>query len=352
MATIISAASGNWSAGATWVGGVVPTSVDDVFIVSNHIIQADVDINVISITRNSGNGYINVLTSRTINCITNITCGSANLPLGLITINANSPNVVTINAANIIKSCTFTAAYTIQVNGTAQVNINANVSLVGGNDGITIIIPGTNANVNIVGTITNSKNSNNAFPTININGSGAVVNITGTISPSLISPSVTNSSTSTLIVNGIINGNTNQPAISSTNSIISGVLNNTNGRLAVSGVMRVNSNIATQWLFQTENALVTKTLYDVQSLPTIPTTNNVRDGIVYANGALTGTSVMPSASTVSLGVVYDNGTVGTAQNTADLFLDALTASTSPLAVRLSNVVTTDILGAQIAAYSP
>ena len=43
-AQITSAGSGSWTAGATWVGGLVPTSVDDVLIASGHTISVD-DVN-------------------------------------------------------------------------------------------------------------------------------------------------------------------------------------------------------------------------------------------------------------------------------------------------------------------
>ena len=82
-----------------------------------------------------------------------------------------------------------------------------------------------------------------------------------------------------------------------------------------------------------------------------PATTDVRSGVTYASGALTGTLVVPAANTVTLGVTYDNGTLGTAQNTAASFLAALGSSTDPLAVRLQNVSTVQTTGAQIAAYN-
>ena len=41
MAAISSAASGNWSAGATWTGGVAPTSADTVTIANTHTVTLD-----------------------------------------------------------------------------------------------------------------------------------------------------------------------------------------------------------------------------------------------------------------------------------------------------------------------
>jgi hypothetical protein len=54
MATITSAGSGNWSAGATWVGGVAPTSADDAIIASGHTVTLSGSCPVQSITVNTG----------------------------------------------------------------------------------------------------------------------------------------------------------------------------------------------------------------------------------------------------------------------------------------------------------
>jgi hypothetical protein len=61
MAIITTAAAGNWSSAATWTGGVIPSTGDDVQI-GAYIVTLDVDsISVVSISKAAGTGYLNVV---------------------------------------------------------------------------------------------------------------------------------------------------------------------------------------------------------------------------------------------------------------------------------------------------
>lgn len=347
MATITSAASGNWSNTATWVGGVVPTAADDVVIASSHIIQADVDINVLSITR-TVSGAINISTSRTISCPNGILCNSTTgtaLSAGAVIVAASSPDIVTINA-NLSRTggTANQSGATLVISGSAIVNINGNISNTAStNTKNTINITSANSTVNITGNITTG-----GFVSVVGGAAGSTLNLTGTITGGSLNAAV--NVTSTININGIVNAASQNPAIIGGLIVAGGVINNVANRMALSSTtIQISSTINTQWLFQTNNALVTKTLYDVNTLPTIPTVNNVRNGVTYASGALTGTLVVPAANAVTAGVTFDNGTVGTAQNTAASFLTALAASSDPLAVRLKNVATVQTTSAQITA---
>jgi hypothetical protein len=95
MATITSAASGNWSNTATWVGGVVPTSGD--IIVLNHGITLNVDINGITINSYNASGKLLINnTSRNIYDITiNVTIASTEI---ILITNTSTLNIVNITA--------------------------------------------------------------------------------------------------------------------------------------------------------------------------------------------------------------------------------------------------------------
>lgn len=359
MAIISTAQSGNWSNPTTWVGGVVPGINDDARLVSTHVITADVDINVNSIfqqnwpTTNTGSQLL-VNTSRNITATDIYTAFDF-----LINITANSPSIVTITG-NIYSN---------------SLNSGTEVAIIRKSSG--------SATINIIGTLTGKFHNTNNISALKIE-SGApnsIINVTGTVQGWVGAGSVPgsgieclansctinvtgivrgqsgsgirNTSTSTLInINGqTIASNTINAVVSSGDVAVGGVITNSStGRMAISAnIVKILSTINTQWLFQTDNALVTKTLYDVNTLPTIPTVNNVRSGVTYASGALTGTLVVPPANAVTAGVTFDNGTTGTAQNTAASFLTALAASSDPLAVRLKNVATVQTTGDQIAA---
>jgi hypothetical protein len=90
MATITSNATGNWSAGSTWVGGAVPIDNDTVIIASGHVVTFDVDqsgfangINGITITgtlkltRSAGTYYLKMKAATTISGAGTFDCGTA-----------------------------------------------------------------------------------------------------------------------------------------------------------------------------------------------------------------------------------------------------------------------------------
>lgn len=97
MAVITSASSGNFSAPATWVGGVVPTSVDDAVAATTHVVTIDVDVTVLSFQQ-AGTGKFVLGDGRTI-----------------------TGNVIA-NAG------TFTSGGTIEVTATTTATINGNIS--------------------------------------------------------------------------------------------------------------------------------------------------------------------------------------------------------------------------------
>ena len=82
----------------------------------------------------------------------------------------------------------------------------------------------------------------------------------------------------------------------------------------------------------------------------VPLASDVRQGVVYGNSIFTGTLIVPSPSNVSKGVPTD-ATIGTADLTAQDFLDLLSTSPDLIAERLRNVSTVQTTGDQITNLS-
>ncbi len=114
MAQIQSAASGNWSNSATWVGGVVPGPADDVVINAAHTITVDVAATINNFTMNAG-----------------VLQGSQSFTAtGNFTQSGGTYNV--IGTTDIAGDVTITGGYFDHGAGNRTINISGNVSMSGG----------------------------------------------------------------------------------------------------------------------------------------------------------------------------------------------------------------------------
>jgi len=340
MATITSAISGNWSDGTTWVGGVVPTTFDDVIIGAGHTVTADVDITVLTISgaANTTSNLV-VTTNRTITCTgTNgITAKSVNSGGGLVRITGVG---ITVNINSNIRCGLVGGSFGVDVLSVCTVNVVGNISHVGTSG--TASNPAFNiaaaAIVNVTGDLFGSTGVNginsaiwvNAGCILNItgnlfaggsnnsaihNGSSACqINITGNLFAN-IAPALTSTQASTINVVGVIYANTNVGLSStSTSSVVTVSTPCFNAPSGISAVFAPNIKLlnagTSQWQFATDVVGVDKTLYSPGVVLGNPVITDVRDGVTYASGSLTGTLKVPPTSSVSVGVPVDN-TVGT-----------------------------------------
>jgi hypothetical protein len=341
MAIRYAVANGNWSNTATWNGGTLPTSADDVYA-NNFTVTVNQNINVISLRNGAttgvtagGNFTINggyTIVADTIVSNLVVTTGS------LVTITANS---ITSNSGNVFSSTNFAINYVINGNLTASnsqaISINngqnssitlngnffagstASATMLGGSNTITIIVNG------IVQSSTAA--SGVIYSTIN-----SIVRIQKAFSPDNGLPVVTQSNRqTTTIVKEIEQGNF--------------------GQFPISGYVRFDNAISIVAKVLKENNTQIN-LVDASNLPNeLPAESNVRFGIGYNNGNKVGTAYIPAAASVGFGVPVDN-TTGTAALTPASVWDAATSSlttSGSIGERLKNASTVDTTGDQLAA---
>ena len=389
MAFRYAVASGNWSNTATWDGGTLPTSSDDVFS-NNFTVTINGTFTVLSI-RNTLNAALPTIAAGGQFIFANggnLTCTAAQaIYVGSTTptleMTLASGNTGTFNGSVLI--LTNTASYiairhsssgTLNLNGnynldntaartliavtsTGTLNIVGDVSstMTGSSNSANTLLMSTAGTINITGNITASTNTQLASPPISM--SAGTINITGNttanITPAIyLSGAVTytqvgnvNASTTqaaiynitaaaTISITGTITASTGAPAIYSAFALSSGYSSGT--YVKVSGnVVNSTNNMAivaprvtidtntSTWLFQISTG-GNRTLYAAGVALGNPATSNVRFGTTYgASSELTGTLRVPTAANVLSGVLVDN-TTGTLLMTPADFWNYLIAS--------------------------
>jgi hypothetical protein len=413
MALILSAATGNFNAGATWVGGVVPTVGDEAQAATGHTITitANVTCDLIS---NAGTGLytLNDGVTLTANVTNKSTTASrsclqftaASPAQGFIVGNCTGGTVTSAIGAsngsgtlNIIGNVTSGSGGSSNgaTNGNGTLTITGNVTAGSGANGANNVGTGT---LNIIGNATGSSagnvhGANNSLTgTLNItgnatggsgaNGHGAnnaaagVINITGNATGGSVSTShgannaaagvinitgnatggsvsgasgANNAAAGILAINGNATGGVSGPGVTNASSgsvtatravgnafglgsvglaAATGIANSGNagvvevreleyglrGMSPVTGFVRLKRDSLNQAIFNWLNTGAAKILVDATQ-GQMPAATDVRNGVSYASGALTGSAFIPLASSVASGVPVD-ATTGTAVLTA------------------------------------
>jgi len=232
-------------------------------------------------------------------------------------------------------------------NGTCVINGNVTTTSSGngcGNSGVGSIF--------IYGNVTGSDSGGGIGAS---NSSSGTVSISGSSIGGASGVGSSNSSTGTLIVKRAVGG----PGATATVGVNSSLANSLTyvqeieygdlGQSPTAGPI-ILTDVSTNVALFYRVGLSKKTLIDSSSISNyVPVASDVRAGVVYNNGNLTGTCQIPSASSVAYGVPVDN-TTGTAVLNPNSIYDYLTSNTfasGSIGERIKNAATVSTMGQQI-----
>jgi hypothetical protein len=361
MALITSAATGNFSAGATWTGGVVPGVGDEARASTGHTVTIDVDTTCDEVS-NAGTGIFTLADGVTLTA--NVTNKSTTTSRNCLQFTATFPAVGTI--VGNLTGGTVSGAFAVSITSTGALSITGNISggsggaahgllsgtgtanitgnLIGGSLGAQstgILMQNAAAIANIVGNVTGG--SGNGLNYGVWNNTAATVNITGICAAGAAANGAHNVTTGTIKATRVV-GNAYGPGNTSGLAAAVGASNAGLGVIEIqeleygqygmsptSGTgIRLKKVSTNQAIFPYVDAGAAKTLVDATT-GQMPDESDVRTGVSYASGALTGTCAVPAAASVGFGVPVD-ATTGTAALTPasvwDHLLSAITASST------------------------
>jgi len=376
MALILSAASGYFNAGATWVGGIVPGAADEARASTTHTVTITANVTCTELS-NAGTGTY-VLNSG-VTLTANVTHKSATASIACLTFSAASP--ATASIVGNVTGGTSSGAITVNNSGTGTLTITGNLTAGSGSTAF-VAYNGSTGSIVIIGNILGGGASlaigafNQVGGTITITG-----NLTGGTNASAYAAQ--NQGAGTMLItgnvaaataSGVLNNTTGSVTITGniTASTAAGVTNSSTGAVTITGTLTPTTTVHALQCTNTTGANITlsgsliyasngfaptnclkflmnptPTMAKVRFAKNGSTTysdfftadnslgqaaiTDVRFGTVYASGALTGVAYIPAASSVGFGVPVDN-TTGTAALTPasvwDHLLSAITASST------------------------
>jgi hypothetical protein len=410
MALITSAATGNFNAGATWTGGVVPGVGDEARASNGHTITITADVTCDEVS-NAGTGIFTLNDGVTLTA--NVTSKSTTTSRNCLQFTAASP--ATASIVGNVTGGTVSTAVGVAFSSTGTLNITGN--LTGGSGATSHAVNQSSTGVlNVTGncnggTANASRGLEQASGTSNVTGNAlggsstfcvgisfnGILNLTGNATGgsaadaagvrnlgasgiatitgiatggtngNLLSAGIQNNSTGNIFVTRIVGnafgpGNTaGLASVPGANNASTGIIEFEEMEFGAFGqspnagtgfrLKKVSTNAA---VFNYVDAGSAKTLVDATT-GQMPAATDVRDGVSYASGALTGSCKVPAAASVAFGVPVD-ATTGTAYlSQSDVLSAVWGAATSSLTTagsigeRLKNASTVATNSDQLAA---
>lgn len=372
MALIVSAASGNFNAGATWVGGVAPTVGDEARASNGHAITITANATCDEVS-NAGTGIFTLNDGVTLTA--NVTNKSTTTSRNCVQFTASSPATGTI-----VGNCTggtVSTNFAVINSGSGSLIITGNATGGAGASAVAVTNNST-GNVTITGNlIGGSANSAHGANNASTGTLAVVGNATGGSGTNAYGAN--NGSTGTLTVTGIATGGTTNGAagVNVSNAgglavigrakgnefgigsagIVAGVgVQSTQshvvkvkeieyglrGMSPTSGPVYLESDLGNlAILVNYPSGTGSKTLSDPNNTTGLsPAESDVRSGVSYNYGNNTGTCAVPPAGSVALGVPVD-ATTGTAVLTGSDIANAVWGAL------LSSHTTNNTFGARV-----
>ena len=175
MALILSAASGNFNAGATWVGGIVPGVGDEARASTTHTVTITANVTCTELS-NAGTGTY--VLNNGVTLTANVTHKSATLSVNCLTFSAASPAT-----ASIVGNCTGATTGSggaVLCSGSGTLSVTGNVIGGSANNGNCVFNSSTGI-VNITGNLTGGAATNSSAA---YNSSTGTINVIGNVTAS------------------------------------------------------------------------------------------------------------------------------------------------------------------------